>query len=129
MNPGRGEQKMFAAPFSFEGRISRSEYIYSFIISIVFFIVSDLYGMYRSLSFLAEDPGYFSWEFYWIYFLVRLLMVSVISCCFNFAQGAKRCHDIGKSGWMQLIPYYTWYLTFAEGNHGENEYGPDPKGA
>jgi uncharacterized membrane protein YhaH (DUF805 family) len=43
-------------------------------------------------------------------------------------QGTKRCHDIGKNGWYQLIPLYGFYLIFAEGHFGENQYGPNPKG-
>ena len=47
---------------------------------------------------------------------------------FLIAQGAKRCHDRGNSGWFQLIPFYGLWMLFADSITGENEYGPNPKG-
>jgi len=44
------------------------------------------------------------------------------------AQGAKRCHDVGNSGWYIIIPLYSLVLMFLEGDMGENQRGPDPKG-
>jgi uncharacterized membrane protein YhaH (DUF805 family) len=41
--------------------------------------------------------------------------------------GARRMHDINKSGWFFLIPFYNLSLAFNEGYIGENEYGLDPK--
>ncbi|MFR1445747.1 DUF805 domain-containing protein, partial [Acinetobacter baumannii] len=46
---------------------------------------------------------------------------------FNWAQGAKRSHDIGNSGWWQLIPLYGFWLLFADGQVGSNQYGNNPK--
>ena len=56
------------------------------------------------------------------------LIVLIPSAWFSFAQGAKRCHDVGLSGWYQLIPFFTIYLIFAEGKYGPNKYGDNPKG-
>ena len=44
------------------------------------------------------------------------------------AQGAKRCHDRGNSGWFQLIPFYAFWMLFADSDFGNNKYGPNPKG-
>jgi uncharacterized membrane protein YhaH (DUF805 family) len=41
---------------------------------------------------------------------------------FILAQGAKRCHDIGKSGWWQFIPFYPFFLMFEKGQEGKNKY-------
>lgn len=48
-------------------------------------------------------------------------------CWFIWAQGAKRCHDRGNSGWYQIIPFYGFWMLFAEGETTANEYGNSPK--
>jgi uncharacterized membrane protein YhaH (DUF805 family) len=46
---------------------------------------------------------------------------------FLWAQGAKRCHDIGNSGWYQIIPFYVFWMLFANGQKETNQYGINPK--
>ncbi|HMM04348.1 MAG: DUF805 domain-containing protein [Dysgonomonas sp.] len=52
----------------------------------------------------------------------------------TLAVGARRLHDVGKSGWMllvSLIPViggiWLLILLITEGEKGDNQYGPDPK--
>ncbi len=60
--------------------------------------------------------------------LFLLAIASLIPAFWFFiAQSAKRCHDRDNSGWYQIIPFYVFWMMFAEGNHGTNSYGEDPK--
>ena len=96
---------MFKKPFSFEGRIRRTEYGLSMIIYAI---------PYAIINFGAETMP--------ILFLFYIPLL-----WFAWAQGAKRCHDRNNSGWFQIIPFYSLWMLFAEGDAGENEYGVDPK--
>lgn len=96
---------MFQAPFSFEGRIRRTEYGISFIIYIVVMMIAR--------TMIMVSPVF-------IFLYIPLLW-------FIWAQGAKRCHDRNSSGWYQIIPFYFLILIFSEGDEGTNYYGDDPK--
>lgn len=104
------KQGMFSQPFSFSGRIRRLEY---FISGILAYIYALMIGFFVGASGGGEGTMYlFLIPAYW----------------FIWAQGAKRCHDRGNSGWYQLIPFYGLWMLFGDGDEFENEYGPDPKG-
>ena len=77
-------------------------------------------------------------EFWWFYlftFLVSLISCGVACLVFlipQYAVGARRLHDTGRSGWLQLlglVPFvgliliYWWVL---EGDQGTNQYGGKP---
>jgi uncharacterized membrane protein YhaH (DUF805 family) len=97
--------KMFNAPFSFNGRIRRLEYGISTII---------YYTAYLIVFGFAKDSS-----------IIGLALVPVI--WFILAQGAKRCHDRANSGWYQIIPFYIFWMLFAEGDRNNNHYGNSPK--
>ncbi|PCJ64156.1 MAG: hypothetical protein COA58_14325 [Bacteroidetes bacterium] len=101
---------MFLAPFSFKGRIRRTEYGISYLI---YMIVS---GSLR--FFLESDPD--------IAIFFTIIYIPLI--WFMLAQGTKRCHDRGNSGWFQIIPFYLFWMIFAKSDFGKNEYGNNPKG-
>lgn len=53
----------------------------------------------------------------------------------NLAVGARRLHDIDRSGWwllVGLVPLVGWIVLLVffvqDGTVGPNRYGPDPKG-
>ncbi|NDV78984.1 DUF805 domain-containing protein [Dysgonomonas sp. 511] len=101
---------MFQNPFSFRGRIRRLEYGISQIIAVVYIYF---------FAFVLLFSGYS---------LTLFLLLLIPAYWFIWAQGAKRCHDLENSGWYQLIPFYRLWLLFADGDYGENYYGPNPKG-
>ncbi len=100
----------------FTGRARRKEYwlfvLFSIIISIIISFVATLLG---------DDRG--------IVHILYSLAVLVPS----IAVTARRLHDVGKSGWWQLIALipvfgiYLWILVCRDSDVGENIYGPNPK--
>ena len=100
---------MFKNPFSFEGRIRRTEYGLSVIIYAILAVIINGIGQ-------AGDGA------------AIILFAYIPLLWFIWAQGAKRCHDRGNSGWYQIIPFYNFWMMFADSDNGINEYGPNPKG-
>ena len=107
---------MFKHPFSFKGRIRRTEYwlslIILFVLAGIIRLISDslTYAGNEVLAFFVPLVGLFI--FYWLL----------------FALNTKRCHDRDNSGLWQIIPFYWLWLLFGDGDAFENDYGPDPKG-
>lgn len=103
---------MFQNVFSFKGRIRRLEYGLSYLAYIV----------------ISNTLDYLIWDLQdtitlFIRFAILLPLIWIV-----LAQGAKRCHDRGNSGWYQIIPFYVFWMIFADGEHGPNAYGDNPKG-
>jgi uncharacterized membrane protein YhaH (DUF805 family) len=99
---------MFKNPFSFNGRIRRTEFGLSFIIYIIIYIM-----ILSSVDKSRETSSTF------------LIFIPLI--WFLWAQGAKRCHDLNRSGWWQIIPFYFLWLIFQDGDMWPNQYGYNPK--
>lgn len=93
--------------FSFEGRIGRGEYWLSYIVYNLFCL---------PMNILKEDEISGGFALIWLLLLIPMLWMVI-------AQGAKRCHDRGNSGWFQIIPFYGLWMAFAPGDEGPNEYG------
>ena len=109
----------------FSGRAGRAEFWYfvlcNFLIGIVFSILTNIVG-----GAVRGGAGIITtlYSLYSLAVLVPSLAVSV-----------RRLHDIGKSGWMILIPLiplvgFIWYfvLMVLASQPGDNKYGPNPKG-
>lgn len=103
---------MFNNPFSFDGRIRRTEYGLSFIFYVIAAVIVN-----AIMASGGRDSGAA---------IIGLAYIPML--WFLWAQGAKRCHDVGNSGWWQLIPFYVFWLLFQDGVHGANQYGENPKG-
>ncbi len=114
-------KKVFIQNYAnFEGRARRSEYwyyvLFNFIITLSAWILSFI------LFFLG---GFLLWFIIGAFGLATLIP--------SLAAQVRRLHDTGKSGWWILISFIPFgaivLLIFycTEGDHGSNEYGPDPK--
>lgn len=93
---------MFNNPLSFNGRIGRLEYLITFIVFWVFAISLHLIVNQENSNVLS---------------FVKLVISYVL-----FAQGAKRCHDFSKSGWLQLIPFFFIYMLIKKGDEERNKW-------
>lgn len=112
---------MFKAPFSFEGRIRRKEYGITMLIYIFFAILINILAALMQTGTAGTEVSLSG-----IAGMITLLLYFPI-LWLVYAQGAKRCHDLGKSGWWQLIPFYVFVMMFQDGVMGMNEYGVNPK--
>ncbi len=104
--------RMFSKPFSFKGRIRRLEYGLSYLL---------IYLIFLPINVTPEENVTEGMAIFYLLIYIPILW-------FFWAQGAKRCHDRGNSGWYQLIPFYGLWLLFGDGEEGENKYGVNPKG-
>lgn len=100
--PSRGFFEAISICFSkyatFSGRASRSEYWYWILFSS---FAQLLIGIFEASSNPYRDPS-----------VLGSLILSALVCP-SFAVGARRLHDIGRSGWWQLIaiiPLLGWIL-------------------
>lgn len=103
------QQGLFEKPFSFKGRIGRTE----------MWITGIAYGIINGIleSVIDSMVGNLAVG------VIIFLLIYGITTWVLLAQGAKRCHDLGHNGWWQLIPFYVFWMYFAKGQETDNEYG------
>ena len=96
---------------TFSGRASRSEYWWFFLFSNLPYIAVSIFDLPDAIS----TPG----------LIFQLGMTIPL-----FAAGARRLHDTGTTGWLQLLyltilgSVFVWFWLVRDGDKGENEYGP-----
>lgn len=95
----------------FSGRARRKEYWMFFLFNMIF-----IYGT-TILAAALEVPA--------LMFLVVIYAFGTLIP--GIAVAVRRMHDIGKSGWYALIPYYNLYLLCLNSQPEDNQYGPNPK--
>jgi len=103
----------FKKAFDFKTRSTRSEYWW---FALACFLVSLI------LSFVSHVPAL-------VVFHINLLFQLVVLIP-SIAVGARRLHDIGKTGWLQLlilIPLIGWivllFFFVQPSQKGKNQYG------
>lgn len=90
---------MFKRPFSFNGRIRKTEYCLSFLIYMIWCVLINA-------MIEPQDPSVGASVFVLISFIPMLW--------FLWAQNVKRCHDRGNSGWNQLYPFISLFFYLEE---------------
>ena len=105
----------FSNYINFQGRATRAEYWWW----TLFAVISDVV-----LGFIDAALG--------IGFLQGLFSLAILIP--GLAVGARRLHDIGKSGWWQLLWFaivvgwvILWVWAFRQGDRGQNQHGLDPR--
>lgn len=106
--------------WSFNGRVGRLSYfaalfggLFAFFIPIIFL---RIIGVDVDTAFNSPIIIFCYAIFYIAYWYISLTV------------GAKRCHDLGHSGWFQLIPFYGFVMLFSSGDGDDNEYGYEDDG-
>lgn len=97
-------------PFSFKGRIGRLQLILSYVVGFVAWFASLL------LFDIEHSDGNGG-------VILLSLACTAVFFWFLYAQCAKRCHDLGKSGAWMFVPFWNILLFFAEGEKQDNQYG------
>lgn len=103
--------KMFKHAFVFKGRARRSEFLIAYISFYAAMMI--FYALAQTESGFASFVG---------------IILFIGGSWFLLSEGTRRCHDLGHSGFWQLIPYYVFWMLFQNSKEGPNEYGNNPKG-
>ncbi|MBP1841676.1 DUF805 domain-containing protein [Formosa algae] len=104
----------------------------------------------KVLKQYADFKGRARRKEYWMFFLFNIIisyallflgillesgLLSTLSTIYSLAVflpglavGVRRVHDVGKSGWYLLIPFYNIYLVCSDSEPGTNNWGDNPKG-
>lgn len=108
----------------FDGRARRKEY-WNFILFYVLIFIA--------LSVIDGITGTFNVKSGFGLLTALFMLATLVP---SFAVGARRLHDINRSGWWQLIGFIPFIgvliliILFAkDGQPDENQYGPSPKAA
>lgn len=107
---------------TFTGRSQRKEYwlyiLFVLVVVLVLTIIENMLGWVESES----DTGALT-----TLFMFGILLPSI-------AVATRRLHDIGRSGWWQLVslipligPLVLLFWLVKDSDSGENTYGPNPK--
>jgi uncharacterized membrane protein YhaH (DUF805 family) len=99
----------------FEGRMRRKDYWISAVLTPIISIVLLLL-LLSAGALISKAIA-----------MILLFVFMIVLIWHELAENTKRCHDIGLSGWFQLIPFFGLVLLFKAGDVGPNKYGPDPK--
>ena len=96
---------------TFSGRATRSEYWWFYLAFLLAYI---------ALSILAGVTGS-------MVFGLLAMVLSLGALLPQLAAGVRRMHDVDKSGWFLLVPFYNLYLSVIPGTPGENRFGAPPE--
>ncbi|MAE99108.1 MAG: hypothetical protein CME00_03095 [Geminicoccus sp.] len=135
--------------FSFQGRMSRSEYWLRYVVPllllyvgllVLLLVIALVFGLVQTLMMTAsslEQGGSQFGALQIVGVIVMMLTVFASSIAFlwaGIASAVKRLHDCNRTGWFYLLVFIPGigpllmliWLGFIRGTVGENKFGPDP---
>jgi|688.fasta_scaffold60695_2 uncharacterized membrane protein YhaH (DUF805 family) len=89
---------------TFTGRASRSEFWYFALFYFIIYIVGAVVGSSMGNEFIS-------------YLFIAPIIIPYLSVA------VRRLHDVNKSGWFYLVPFYNIALFATAGTQGPNKYG------
>jgi uncharacterized membrane protein YhaH (DUF805 family) len=99
--------------FSFNGRINRKVFIISFFSSFIIWWLFTLICLAPYSEYSDKDE-----------IILIIFCTALPALWFLLAAGARRLHDLGYSGWLQIIyPVVLFLMIFKKGSNSDNEYG------
>lgn len=124
--------EMFNRYSEFDGRSSRSEFWYAYLMDfIIYSIFGIIYIVMFGVAFGLESEGF---GIAGIIIVVLMLIYALATMIPRIALHIRRLHDTGKSGWfymLALIPdvgtIIILVLCALETQAGENKYGKDSR--
>lgn len=122
--------------FQTQGRITQKAFFFRlFFCIIIWLIFHAVYIFWAEADFLKYkdmgggkiQAGAVQIEMrYKICQIIDFYVLPCILAIFIIIQAVKRVHDVNKSGWFLLLPFYNLHLIFTEGTNGNNNYGLVP---
>ncbi|GAA1726262.1 DUF805 domain-containing protein [Aeromicrobium alkaliterrae] len=106
---------------TFTGRARRSEYWFWVLATVIVSMVTTVIDLIIGSDLAGSGTG------------VVGLVFTLATFIPSFSVGARRLHDTGRSGWLQLlylVPIVGWILLIVwcvQDSHPDNVYGPNPK--
>ncbi|MGB1149083.1 MAG: DUF805 domain-containing protein, partial [Alphaproteobacteria bacterium] len=134
--------------FSFQGRMSRSEYWLRYVVPllllyvgllVLLLVISLVFGVVQSLttasSFEQAGPEFGALQIVGVVAMILTVFAASIAFLWaGIASAVKRLHDCNRTGWFYLLVFIPGigplvmliWLGFIRGTVGENKFGPDP---
>ncbi|MBC7425959.1 MAG: DUF805 domain-containing protein [Bacteroidia bacterium] len=106
---------MLKRSFSFNGRARKKEYFLSVVIFLVLVYGGSYFIDVITNSITGKNFSEKSSAMEWLEVLIL-----IIAYWFMLSQSTRRCHDIGRSGWWCLLPFY-WLVLIRHPSSPEGE--------
>ena len=96
--------------------------------------ISTCFSKYATFSGRATRSEYWFFQLFYVIVLIAVavvdptesaILVNLVTLVFfipTIAVGCRRMHDVGKSGWFQIIPIYGFILAVTKSD-ADNQYG------